>query len=161
MDASPHEWYQNAGFIWLVAGVLFLLIEALGVSGVGFLFAGLGALVAGVAVQMGWTGEEAYLAQFIVFFISVALWAALLWKPMQKFRVGHGRHGGGYSNIVGDVAYVGSSGLSKKSGGEVTWSGTIMKAQLAKHVQAEMLEAGTQVVIEEVTGATLIVKPKV
>lgn len=156
---SPHEWYQNPGYVWLAAGVLFLLGETLGVPGVGLMFAGLGALVAGVAVQMGWVAADAQLAQFTLFFIAVAVWAALLWKPMQKFGIG-GAAKGGYSNIVGDTAYVGSNGISKKSGGEVTWSGTIMKAHLAKHVAADTLEAGTQVVIEEVAGATLVVRPK-
>ena len=75
---------------------------------------------------------------------------------MQKFRGAHKR--GGYSNIVGDVAVVAAGGLEKGTGGNVTWSGTIMKAELAGHSQR--LEEGAQVVISDVRGATLVVHPK-
>lgn len=143
--------------LWLAAGVMFMIAEALGISGVGLLFAGLGAVVTGAAVHYGLVGEHATLLQFLIFFVATALWALFLWKPLQKFRLP--RHGH-YSNIVGETAYVGSNGLTKQAGGEVTWSGTIMKAQLVQNASVDRLEAATQVIIVEVKGATLIVKPK-
>ena len=144
-------------YIWLIAGVLFLLAEALGVTGVGLFFSGMGALTVCMLLSLGLLTAESQMWQFIIFFAATAAWAALLWKPMQRFRVG--KQQGGYSNIVGETAYVGSSGLTRQNG-EVTWSGTIMKAELARDIATDKLEAGTAVTIVDVSGAKLIVKPK-
>ena len=141
--------------LWLAFGVVCFLAEALVVSGVGFLFAGLGALTAG-SVLTAMPGIT-LLQQWIVFFVASTIWALLLWKPMQKFQ---GKSKESYSNIVGDTAYIASSGLKKGEVGEATWSGTIMKTRLAEHAHVDHLAGGAQVVITEVSGNTLIVKPK-
>lgn len=156
---SPDDFLQHTDYVWLTAGVILMAIEAFGFPGTGLLFAGLGAVVAGGLVYFEFVGREAYVTQFIIFFAATAVWTCLLWKPMKKFRVSN-RHHTEYKNIIGDTAYVGSNGITKRAGGEVTWSGTIMKAQLAKQAPVEHLEAGSQVTIVEVSGATLIVKPK-
>jgi len=149
---------MNITYLWLLAGVAFVAAEALGLPGVGMLFAGLGAITVGGALFLGMLGTDAQTTQFSLFFITTAIYALLLWKPLQKMRIG--KPGSEYRNIVGETAYVGASGLDKHSGGEVTWSGTIMKAQLAKGTHTQSLEAGSQVVVVELSGATLIVKPK-
>ncbi len=144
-------------YIWLIAGVLFFALEAIGISGIGFLFAGFGATTVGTLVYYGILDAGNTITQFIVFFVSTAIWAMLLWKPLQKFRLRNGSQG--YSNMVGETAYVGSNGIDAK-GGEVTWSGTIMKAQIASGVSQSRLEAGSQVTIVDIVGTTLMVKPK-
>ena len=144
--------------LWLIAGVLFLAIEAIGVPGVGFLFAGLGALLVGALISLGMIADEAITMQWIVFFVASAVSALLLWKPLQRFHINRRSHS--YSNMIGDTAYVGSQGLQKDKIGEVTWSGTIMRAELAKDAGAESLAAGSAVVIADVEGAKLIVRPK-
>lgn len=143
--------------LWLIAGVLFMAAEAFGTPGIGMLFAGLGAITTGAAVYFGWLAEDATTAQFIVFFAAAAVFAVLLWKPLQRFRLGKN---GGYNNIVGETAYVGSSGISRDNGGEVTWSGTIMRAEMAPDAPPGRLEAGAAVVITAVHGNKLVVKPK-
>ena len=156
MDAI--DWSHHSDYAWLVAAVCLMALETVGITGVGLMFSGLGALAAGIAVHMGWVGNGAYVIQSVIFVAATTFWSYVLWKPLQKFRAG--KRSGGYNNIVGDTAYVGSNGLNKKTGGEVTWSGTIMKAQLASSVGVEVVDAGAQVEIVEVSGATLIVKPK-
>ena len=146
----------DLAYIWLLAGIAMLLVEALGIPGVGFLFAGLGAIATGTALELGLIAHNAMTTQWLVFFASTILIAAALWKPMKKMRAGKT----GYQNMVGDTAYVGSNGLDKHRGGEVTWSGTIMKAMLAKGVTTERMEAGAPVIITDVSGSTLIVKPQ-
>jgi membrane protein implicated in regulation of membrane protease activity len=131
------------------------MVEALVVSGVGFLFVGLAALTAGCALTA--LPDITTLQQWMVFFVSGAIWALLLWKPLQKFR-GKGAKNT-YQNMVGDIAYIGASGLKKGDIGEATWSGTIMKARLADDATTEHLAGGSQVVISSVTGNTLAVKP--
>lgn len=144
--------------LWLLASVAFLALEALGLPGVGFLFAGLGALLVGALTGFGAIAAGSVTAQWIIFFAATGAFAVLLWKPLQKFHVNRRSHS--YSNMVGDTAYVGSNGLKKNAVGEVTWSGTIMRAELAKDAGVESLSAGTAVVIAGVEGAKLIVKPK-
>ena len=143
-----------AYLLWLLAGVACLAAEALGVSGVGFLFAGLGALTTGSLVTA--QPELTPLDQGVIFLATTALWALFLWKPLQKFRGKTANDG--YKNIVGDTAYVGANGLKAGHVGEATWSGTIMKAELAAGI-AEVA-AGAQVTIVDVSGNKLIVKPR-
>ena len=140
--------------LWLAAGVLLALAE-LHFTGIGLFFAGLGAIATGTALHLGLADATDYLAQWLIFFIATGVFALLLWKPLQRFS----RPAPGYNNMIGDTAYVGSQGLGKH-GGEVTWSGTIMKAQLVKHASVETLAGGAPVTIVDVKGATLIVKPK-
>lgn len=144
--------------LWLIAGVAFLAMEALGLPGVGFLFAGLGALSVGALVSFEQLAADAVTLQWVVFFVATGIFAALLWKPMQRFHLNRKSHS--YSNMVGDTAYVGSQGLKKNAIGEVTWSGTIMRAELAADAGVESLSAGAAVTIADVEGAKLIVRPK-
>lgn len=148
----------NISYLWLGAGVALFFVEAFGLPGVGMMFAGIGAFFVGTLLYLGIIDVSAHTAQFTYFFIITGLSAALLWKPLQQFRIG--KRSPGYNNIVGETGYVGSNGISKTAGGEVTWSGTIMKAQLAHSVGVDKLEAGTPVVIVDISGSTLLVKPK-
>ena len=58
-----------------------------------------------------------------------------------------------------ETATVGAKGLTAK-GGEISWSGTIMKAKLAADAGVDTLPAGSDVEITDIEGITLIVKPK-
>lgn len=140
--------------LWLIAGVACFALEAIGMSGIGFLFAGLGALTVGSLVTA--MPELSLLQQGVIFLAATALWAALLWKPLRKYRGAETKNG--YQNMIGDTVYIGAQGLAPGAIGEATWSGTIMKAELAPG--AEALAAGAAAVIISVTGNTLIVKSK-
>lgn len=145
-------------YVWFVASVAFMLLEALGAPGIGLLFAGIGALAAGAAVYGGYVHEDAFTTQFAIFFAGSAVSALLLWKPMQKKR--EGRKAAGFRNMIGDTAFVLSGGINQEEGGNVQWSGTIMKAELMPEYQGNPLAEGDKVVIVEVHGATLVVRPK-
>ncbi len=148
---------ENPMISWLVVGVVFFALEMLGVPGVGFLFAGLGALTVGGALDFALIPADDFLLQLLVFLASSALWAAILWKPLKKWK--SGKHKQPYNNIVGQTAVVGDGGVNKL-GGEVKWSGTIMKARLCDKCSVESLQAGAQVTITEINGNTLTVTPK-
>jgi len=143
---------------WLLAGVLLVALEALGLPGLGFLFAGLGAITVAASLEFSLLAPEAQLAHWLLFSVSTAVWGALLWVPLKRFRAG--KRTGGYSNMVGETAFIGGEGLIKGALGEVTWSGTIMKAKLIDDAAVDKLDGGSQVQIVAVQGNTLIVKPK-
>lgn len=142
--------------LWLCFGVVCFVVEALIVTGVGFLFAGLGALTVGSLLAL--YPDISSLQQWILFFSISSLWAVILWKPLLRFRSKQGA--AGYQNMVGDVAYIAASGLKKGSIGEASWSGTIMRAKLADHAHVEELAGGAQAVITAVEGNVLVVKAK-
>jgi membrane protein implicated in regulation of membrane protease activity len=146
---------MSAFAYWLLAGVVLLAIEAFGLPGVGLMFAGFGAFSVGVWLNV--SPDMSLLNQFVVFFGTTTIWAGLLWKPLKKFRIGKT---GGFSNIIGDTAFVSGSGLQKNVVGEASWSGTIMKAELSADAAVDALATGEQVTITAISGNTLIVKPK-
>ncbi len=143
----------NAPYLWLALGALFLVIEVMGATGVGFLFAGLGAIVAGIATHFGWA--DSALTQTSWFFLATVFWAIILWKPMQKFRTSSGASES-FSNMVGDEAVVISGLQAAKAKGKVKWSGTTMNAQLAENSPLPLL--GSTVIITQVDGTLLRVK---
>jgi membrane protein implicated in regulation of membrane protease activity len=154
VTTNSEFWVFAVPYLWFIAGAVFLTLEALGITGIGFLFAGLAALVTGILVEYGVASPDGY-GQWAWFFGLTAAWAAILWKPMQRFMKTPKE--GGYSNMVGDDATVIEGGLAPGSKGKVRWSGTIMDAELAPGMAA--LPAGASVIIREVKGNTLIVAP--
>ena len=152
MDISP----TLVPYLWLIAGALFLLMEAMGVSGIGFLFAGLAALVVGVLVEYGVT-EPYGIGQFAWFCALGIFWAIVLWKPIQT--VAKRKNSPGYSNMVGDRATVLAPGLEKGKVGRVQWSGTHMDARIDDLAPVTRIDAGTAVIIKAVSGNTLTVSP--
>jgi membrane protein implicated in regulation of membrane protease activity len=148
------DWAGHSDYLWLAAAVAFMALEVLTLS-FGLMFAGLGAVVVGALIYTGMVAPAAYVTQCAIFFVATAMWSALLWAPLKKMRAG--KKASRFNNIVGDIAHVGSNGISRSHGGEVTWSGTIMRAELAQGA-ADHVEAGAQVEIVDVRGATLVVK---
>ena len=140
--------------LWLIAGAVFVGIEIFGVPGIGFLFAGIAALMVGGGVELGVIAAENTLLQFALFFLTTTISAVLLWKKLKEVR------GPSYSNMVGTQAEVMGGGLTGKIEGQVKWSGTIMRARLAEEVIIDVLPAGTFVVITKVEGTLLHVAPK-
>lgn len=144
-------------YIWLIAGVTFLVIEAIGINGFGAFFAGLGALFVGLVINLGLLAEDAILPQLVVFALSTAIWAVSLWKPLKKWHNGKKPI---YNNMIGETAIVAEGGISKQNGGSVKWSGTIMKAQIADDEEEENIAEGAKVFIKEIKGNTLTVSTK-
>lgn len=141
--------------LWLLAGAVLVALEAFGAPGVGLLFAGLAAFAVALLIKAGMVDSAGYALQCVWFFGLTAAWAALLWKPMRRWRAGSGR--AEYHNIVGDSAVVAAGGLARGAVGQVEWSGTLMRAQIAVQEAAEFIEAGANVRITGVEGNTLFV----
>ena len=146
---------ENAPYIWLALGATLLALEAFGASGIGFLFAGLGAIVAAIFAHLGWA--ETFLSQTSAFFLATVFWAVILWMPMQKLKVQKGAESTDFNNMIGDEATVSQGGLAANITGKVRWSGTTMSAKLlaGSVPQAE----GATVIIKQVKGTVLTVAP--
>ncbi|MGH6812489.1 MAG: NfeD family protein [Methylocella sp.] len=146
---------------WLGFGALLIVFEAITSPGLGLFLAGIGALCTGLLVQAGIVGERALGAQVAWFLGLTTFWAAVLWKPLLKVRM-KSRHKDGIelNNMVGGTATVGELGLKRGQIGQVTWSGTLMNAELEASAPVESLPAGALVVIKSVSGTTLTVIPK-
>jgi membrane protein implicated in regulation of membrane protease activity len=152
---------QNPVVAWLVFGVFLIGVEAFTMPGLGLFLAGLGAICTAILIEAGVVGVAAEAAQFAWFFGLTVLWTIVLWVPLQKFRMASkGKTGAGFSNVIGETAIVGKDGLTRGTTGQVTWSGTLMSAELDAASAAETLAAGAQVVIVSVFGTTLKVIPK-
>ncbi|PZP85601.1 MAG: hypothetical protein DI582_05400 [Azospirillum brasilense] len=147
---------MTAAVYWLVAGAALLALEAFGVPGIGFLFAGLGALIVGLVVQAGLVAEGAFIAQWAIFFLSTTLFALLLWKKLKSWRLNP--NAPQYSNMVGTEAVV-TQPLIGDAVGEVRWSGTLMRARLHDATTGDAA-LGTTVIVRAMDGNVLLVAPK-
>lgn len=141
---------------WLIAAAILLALEAFGIPGIGFLFAGLAAFVVGLAVELRVIPALNYAAQGAVFFAVTCLFAALLWKKLKHWRLNP--NGPVYSNIIGTEATV-TQPLIGDGVGEVRWSGTLMRARLQPGSAPEML-VGATVIVRAAEGNLLTVTPK-
>ena len=148
MDLSP-------SLIWLIIGAAALTAEVMGLSGIGFLFAGIAAFCVGILIELGVAPPGDYMVQTAWWFGLTGLWALLLWKPLRRY-MHRNQH---YKNVLGDTATVGPAGLKKQVTGQVIWSGTTMNAQIATQCPLPEIAAGVQVKITDMQGTTLFVEP--
>ncbi len=141
---------------WLIAGAILILLELTVIQGIGFLFAGLGALCVGGMLIAGLIAELS--DQFIWFFIFTAIWALVLWKPLKRFIEGKDS---GFDDMVGSTAIVINQPLEKGKLGEVKWSGAIMKCEYDNEGRGkDVIAPGAEVVIAGISKGVLIVKEK-
>jgi membrane protein implicated in regulation of membrane protease activity len=142
--------------IWLIAGAVLIILEIALFPGIGFLFAGLGAISVGAGLVAGWI--DSLSAQFITFFFSTGFWTAILWKPLKKFIE---EKESGFDDMVGSTAIVFGQSIKKGKLGKVKWSGTIMKCQFDPGDEGlEMIDPETEVIIAGVSKGILIVRAK-
>lgn len=140
--------------LWLIAGAVFIAVEIFGIPGLGFLFAGIGALLVGGAVELGLLAPEDLIKQFVLFFALSTISAALLWNKLKrKVEIN-------YNNMIGDDAVVVEPGLMGSKEGQVKWSGTLMRAKIDPDCGISVLASESSVVIRRVDGNLLYVAPK-
>lgn len=150
---------DHVAIVWMLAGVGLIALEAMSVPGIGFLFAGLGAITAGALITFGvidGTPESTnLLKQTLVFLLATSMWAAVLWKPMKRFV--SRKSIDGYNDMVGQTATICNADLHKGKVGKVKWSGTIMRAILDDEAPVDHISINQEVVIKRVDGKTLVV----
>lgn len=144
---------------WLLIGAVMMAVEVFAMPTFVLFFAGIAAVCVGVMTGTGLLQDDSYLMQWAWFFGLTVMWAAVLWKPVKKFRT-ITPHGQDYKNITGDIATVVRGSLKKGVVGQVQWSGTLMNARLSDNAAENELPEGTIVEITDVKGNTVTVKLK-
>lgn len=148
---------ENISVIWLIAGAIFVFLEASSVPGIGFLFAGLAAIIVGGLISIGAISQDNITIQFSWFFGFTALWAIILWKPMKRLR--YNTSDKEYKNIIGNTATVKNTPLTKQKTGKVEWSGTIVKARIAGNSKTDSIPVDEDVKIMEIKDGNFLVLP--
>lgn len=138
--------------IWLLAGAGFVILEAFVAPGVGLLFLGIGAILAGLSVGLGLVASQALVAQTTIFLIGTAGSAALLWKRIRQYVQARR----GYAHMVGDTGVVMNKPLTHDAEGTIRWSGTTLAARLAE--EGKVAE-GKEVEIISISGNVALCKP--
>lgn len=147
---------DNITYLWLIAGGVFLALEAFGIPGIGFFFAGMAALCVAIVVESAAVAPGDYFMQLVWFLGLTAAWAALLWKPMKQFWTRQ-KQGPAVGDVVGETVTVAEGGLKKGQEGRVHWSGTTMLAELAPAAAVTEIAAGGKARVVSVKGSKLIV----
>lgn len=134
--------------LWLVAGVIFVVLEFTALPGVGLLFAGVAALlVGGLTESMG----TSLTYQWVIFLAGTVILTLLFYKPLRNYQTNKDVK---YSDMVGESATV-VGVLVPNIEGKVRWSGTVMKARLQS---ADTLAEGASVKITAIDGNILVVR---
>jgi membrane protein implicated in regulation of membrane protease activity len=141
--------YLNSEFFWMIFGIIAITLEIFIVSGIGFLFVGLGALTSFAALNFNIL-EADIVTNLAVFLTSVVAWWALLWYPMKLSK----RSGESYQGLNGSVITL-SSEIRKGKTGSIIWSGVKMRATLDKEEPASLLKEGTKARITKIKGNML------
>lgn len=152
---SESLFLENAPVVWMIAGALFIVLEAFMIPGIGFLFAGLGAITVGLITATGLVQFDHLIPQMAWFFAATTFWAVVLWKPLKRFRIGKNES---YKNIIGDQAIVVGKPLEAGKTGEVKWSGTTMSARIVDGDISTAIPVGNEVEIVKLSGNLLLVK---
>lgn len=145
---------MSTTMLWLIAGAVFIATEMFVVPGVGFLFAGIAALIVGTALELGLIDLADTSVQFLIFFVISCGSAAVLWKKLKRTKAP------AYHNMVGTEATVAAPGLMGDKEGQVKWSGTLMRARISDGANVDVMPEGMAVVIRRVEGTLVYVAPK-
>jgi membrane protein implicated in regulation of membrane protease activity len=140
---------------WLLTGLIFISIEVFGLPSVGFLFAGLAAIVISLLIEGAIFDGTNTMLTFGTWFLLTTMFGALLWKPMKKWRTTQHSATKSKNGVIGQKAIIYGKDLSPNELGSAQWSGTIMNARLHPDDTAT-LNVGTTAIIHAVEGNTLI-----
>lgn len=151
--------FMSSSSWWLVAGALFMALEAFGIPGIGFVFAGLAAITVGALMLSGIIALDAYVIQFSLWFAMTSVMAYILWHPMKRWRVNPDARDQ-FNNMIGTTATVAHGPLVKGVPGKAKWSGALMGAELASDGDVDELAEGALAEVVEVRGNVLILKPR-
>ncbi len=149
MFTIPHAFY------WLIIGILFLVLEVIFMSNVGFLFAGCSAFTIFLLLELDII-SHLLLQDIFWFFAFTIIWGGVLWWPLKIF--GRQTIARKFSHIIGSKAIIHREPLRKGEIGYIKWSGMKIKAKIVKYSEDNVLEANTEVIIVDAKEDIVYVK---
>jgi len=133
--------------IWIIAAVIFIIIEVSTLGAATIWFAG-GAIVAAVSTLF----TSSPLIQVIVFLLVTSI-LLYLTKPLRK-KLKIGKEKTNVEAIIGKTGFVIET-ISPAAFGQVKVDGIIWTAMSKDH--EEVIESGTEVIVSDVEGVKLVV----
>jgi membrane protein implicated in regulation of membrane protease activity len=136
---------HQSGF-WIAIGFVLLAAEVLvfGFGTIVFMFAGIGALVTGLAMMFGLL-PETWVAGISCFGISTGLASAILWKPLKKLQASGSPPQKQSSDLIG-YQFVLKQDITAMQPGTHRYSGVDWKVELDASA-GDMLSAGQRVAV--------------
>jgi len=147
---------HQSGF-WIATGFALLAAEVLlfGFTTIIFLFAGLGAIVTGLAMMSGLL-PETWTAGISCFGISTGLIGAALWKPLKKMQDGSTSPQRQSSDLIG-YEFVLQQDITTLQPGQHRYSGVDWKVELDGQA-GKQLSAGQRVTVTSIDAGIFRVK---
>ena len=140
--------------LWLtILGVTSIILEMGFISGIGFLFIGLGALSVAGLIEFNLIKENNLLNILLALISLSSLYFLIFWKFFKNAQMQDTKN---YGEIIGKEAIVIYSDIKGHTIGKVKWSGTIMNAQLID--TNDYIKEGETVKIVKVKGNILFIK---
>ena len=140
--------------LWLtILGVTSIILEMGFISGIGFLFIGLGALSVAGLIEFNLIKEDNLLNILLALISLSSLYFLIFWKFFKNAQMQDTKN---YGEIIGKEAIVIYSDIKGHTIGKVKWSGTIMNAQLID--TNDYIKEGETVKIVKVKGNILFIK---
>ena len=147
---------HQSGF-WIAAGFALLAAEVLlfGFTTIIFLFAGLGAIVTGLAMMFGLL-PETWTAGISCFGINTGLVSAVLWKPLKKMQDNSAPPRQQSSDLIG-YEFVLQQDVTALRPGQHRYSGVDWKIELDGQA-VDQLSAGQRVTVTSIDAGIFRVK---
>lgn len=147
---------HQSGF-WIAAGFALLAAEVLlfGFTTIIFLFAGLGAIVTGLAMMFGLL-PETWTAGISCFGITTGLISAVLWKPLKKMQDNSTPPQRQSSDLIG-YEFVLQQDVTTLQPGQHRYSGVDWKVELDGQA-GDKLSAGQRVAVTSIDAGIFRVK---
>lgn len=133
--------------IWSLIGMALMVLEIFGLPGIGILFTGFSAITVAFLIYFNPDIIDDIGVQLLYFFFGTVGWAGLLWIPLNKFI--RYSDNGDYSNIINTYATT-NKRMIKNEFGEVSWSGTKVRAMIAEDNEDNEISEKTTVKIVNV-----------
>jgi membrane protein implicated in regulation of membrane protease activity len=138
---------MNDVITWSLIGMALMAFEIFGLQGIGILFTGFSAITVAFLIYLNPELNDNIGSQLLYFFFGTMGWAAILWIPFKKFI----RYGddGDYSNMIDTYATT-NKDMVKDKIGDITWSGTRVRAMIADDNPDDMIPEKTTVKVVNV-----------
>ncbi|MCB1986235.1 MAG: NfeD family protein [Burkholderiales bacterium] len=151
---------QHQAEFWIVCGFAILIIEVmfLGMATGVLLFAGLGALVTGLLMQLGLL-PQIWLAGLSSFGISSGVITVVLWKPLKRLQGGKTPDKDRSSDIIG-LEFVLSQDIDLQTPGKTRYSGVDWRVEISPEAKEQWIAAGQRVTVISVDVGVFRVKQK-